>query len=165
MVFLDTQTWRPVVTAAAESGSESESSPEDKTLTEVVAAVELIATTFQEPLEAVGVSLLVDQDEITEVVEYERNYLSIEREEYHKVWYKLHVCSDVNRWKNVLVLCELCFSLPFSNGSVERMFSTLKLVKTDRRTRLHHDTLSDLLEIRVEGPPLESFSPKQAVEA
>lgn len=44
--------------------------------------MELIATTFQEPLEAVGISLLVLQDEITETVEYARNYLSIEREEY-----------------------------------------------------------------------------------
>ena len=165
LVFLDTQTWRPVITAAAESDSELETSPEDKSLAEVVAGVELIATTFQEPLKAVGVSLLILQDEITEVVEYARNYLSIETEEYRKVWYKLHVCPDANNWTNILILCELCFSLPFSNGSVERMFSTLKLVKTDRRTRLHHDTLSDLLEIQLEGPSLRSFSPKQAVEA
>ena len=60
----------------------------------------------------------------------------------------------------------------FSNGSVEVMFSTLKLVKTNRidimglwRTRLHLDTLSDLLEIPVEGPVLRRFSPMQAVEA
>ena len=55
-------------------------------------AVELIATTFGEPLEAVGVNLLVLQDQITEVVEYARSYLSIETEAYHKVWYKLHAC-------------------------------------------------------------------------
>ena len=64
----------------------------------------------------------------------------------------------------MLVLCELCFSSPFSNGRVERIFSSLKLVKTERRTKLHH-TLSDLLEIHVEVPPLSDFSPKQAVEA
>ena len=165
LVFLDTQTWHPVVTAAMDSDAESESSPEDKPLTEVLSAVELIATTFQEPLEAVGVSCLVLQDEVAEAVEYARNYLSIETEQYHKVWYKLYVSPDVTKWSNVLVLCELCFSLPFSNGSVERMFSALKLVKTDRRTRLHQDKLSDLLEIQLEGPSLGSFSPKQAVEA
>ena len=48
---------------------------------------------------------------------------------------------------------------------MERIFSLLKLIKTDRRTRLHHSTLSDLLEIPVEGPSLSNFSPKQAVEA
>ena len=82
LVFLDTQTWRPVIAAVGQSDSESEGSPEDKSLLEVIAAVEIIATTFQEPLEAIGISLVL-QDEITVVVE--RNYLSIEREEYHKV--------------------------------------------------------------------------------
>ena len=52
-----------MVTAAAESDSESENSPEDKSLT-------------------VDVGLLVLQDEVTDVVDYARNYLSIEREEY-----------------------------------------------------------------------------------
>ena len=165
LVFLDTQTWCPVVTAAMDSDAESESSPEDKPLTEVLSAVELIAKTFQEPLEAVGISRLVLQDEVTEAVEYARNYLSIETEQYHKVWHKLYISPDTTKWSNVLVLCKLCFSLPFLNGSVERMFSALKLVKTDRRTRLHQDTLSDLLEIQLEGPSLGSFSPKQSVEA
>ena len=62
LAFLDTQTSCPVVTAATESDSESENSPEDRSLTEVLPAVELIATTFQEPLEAVDVGLLVLQD-------------------------------------------------------------------------------------------------------
>lgn len=168
LIFLDTQTWRPVVAAARESGesaSDSEDSPEDKSLSEILSAVEIIATTFREPLEASGTNVLQLQDETAEVVEYARNYLSIESEDYHKVWYKLHVCPDASRWKNVLVLCELAFSLPFSNGTVERMFSSLKLIKTDRRTRLHCDTLSDLLEIRAEGPSLGCFIPDPAVEA
>ena len=164
LIFLDTQTWRSVATD--ENDLEFvESSPGDKSLTEVSGAVELIATTFREPLEAVGVNLLVLQDQITEIVEYALSYLSIETEVYHKVWYKLHVCPDASRWKDILILCELCFSLPFSNGRVERIFSSLKLIKTDRRTRLHHDTLSDLLEIHVEGPALHDFTPKPAVEA
>ena len=158
LIFLDTQTWRCVVANATDS------SCSDKSLTEVLMAVELIATMFREPLEAAGINLLVLQDQIAEVVEYARSYLSIESEEYHKVWYKLYVCPDASRWRDILVLCELCFSLPFSNVRVERIFSSLKLVKTERRTRLHH-TLSDLLEIHVEGPPLSDFSPKQAVEA
>ena len=127
--------------------------------------MDLIATTFHEPLEAIGVNLLVLQDQVTEVVEYARSYLSIESEGYHKVWYKLHVCPDASRWKDVLILCELCFSLPFSNGRVETIFSSLKLVKTDRRTRLHRATLNDLLEIHVEGPSLQDFKPNSAVES
>lgn len=59
---------------------------------------------------------------------------------------------------------ELCFSLPFSNGRVEQIFSSLKVVKTNRRTRLAPETLNDLLEIFVEGPPLQAFSPDLAIE-
>jgi hypothetical protein len=131
-VFMDTQTWR-----YESQRSDSENSPEAKALSEVLAAVELITTMFKEPLQASGMNLLCLQDEMEEVVEYARQYLSIEIEKYHKVWYNLHICSDASSWKDVLVLCELCFSLPFSNGSVERIFSSLKLIKTDRRTRLN----------------------------
>ena len=74
LVFLDTQTWHPLSAVSGESDSESDSeSSNDKSLAEVTIAVDLIATTFREPLEAVGVNLLTLQDQITEVVEYARN--------------------------------------------------------------------------------------------
>ena len=62
LVFLDTQTWRPVITAAGDS--DSETSPDDKLLTEVKAAVKLIANTFREPLEAVGVNVLLSKTKL-----------------------------------------------------------------------------------------------------
>ena len=46
----------------------------------------------------------------------------------------LHVCPDAAKWPSVLVLCELVFSLPFSNGRVEQIFPSLKLLKTANRT-------------------------------
>lgn len=54
--------------------------------------MEFIANAFQNPLEAVSINLLILQDQIVEVVEYARLYLSIDKEDYHKVWYKLHNC-------------------------------------------------------------------------
>ena len=75
----------------------------------------------------------------------------------------VHVCPDAGKWRNVLLLCELVFSLPYSNAKIERIFSTLKVVKSNRRTSLHTSTLDDL-EISIEGPPLEEFSPMSAVE-
>ena len=68
LVFLDTQVWCQV-TAAGDLDSDS---PDDKSLTEIRSAVELIATTFRE---AANVNLLILQDQIAEVVEYARNYL------------------------------------------------------------------------------------------
>ena len=83
---------------------------------------------------------------------------------HKKVWYQLHTVPDSTKWPNVLLLSELLFGLPFSNAHVERVFSTLKVIKTERRTHLDKQTLSDLLEIQVEGPPLAEFSPNEAVK-
>lgn len=145
LVFLDTQSW----CKRADS--------EDDDLDEINAAVEYITSHFREPLEAAGTTLSSIRDEIEEVVDYARKYLNIGTESYQNIWYKLHVAPDVAKWPNVLVLCELLFSLPFSNGTVERIFSSMKVIKTDRRTRLHTETLCDLMEIQVQGPPLSDF--------
>ncbi len=103
-------------------------------------------------------------DEIEDAADYARRYLGLETTNYRKVWYNLHVCPDCSHWPNVLSLCELAFSLPFSNGRVEQIISSLKVLKTKNRTSLKTSTLDDLLEIFVEGPPLDCFSSDQAVE-
>ena len=112
---------------------------------------------FRVPLETKGVVIATLQDEVEEVVEHARSYLDIGWSEY---WYKLYTCPDKGKWPNLLKLCALAFSLPFSNGRVEQIFSLLKVVKTSRRTNLDNDTLNDLLE----GPPLASFCPDDAIE-
>ena len=115
-------------------------------------------------MEAKGIDLASIQDEVEEIVPYARKYLDISTESYQKMWYKQYTCPLADsKWPGLLRVSQLIFSLPFSNGHVERLFSTLKLVKTERRTQLQMETLSDLLEIRVEGPPLANFSPDQAI--
>ena len=73
------------------------------------------------------------------------------------------LAQNASKWQNLIKVCELVFSLPFSNAHIERLFSTLKIIKTNRRTKLLSTTLSDLLEIQVEGLPLDSFSADDAV--
>ena len=73
-------------------------------------------------------------------------------------------CPDAQKWANIASLCELAFSLPFSNGRVKQNFSSMKLIKTDRRTNLQADIMNDLLEIHVEGPPFYAYSADRAVE-
>ncbi len=115
-------------------------------LSEIYAAVEYITSNFRE---AFNINIASIQDEIEEAIDYARKYLSIQSESYQKIWYKLHISPEAVKWPNVLVLAELLFSLPFSNGRVERIFSSMKIIKTDRRTNLHIiSTLSDLLEIQ-----------------
>ena len=118
---------------------------------------------FKLPLEAKGADLSSLQDETEEIVIYARKHLSIGTEDYRSVWYKLHTCPDHRNWPNILLVCQLVFSLPFSNGRVEQIFSSLKVIKTDRRNNLNTSMLSDLLEIYVEGCPLNEFSADNAV--
>ena len=85
--------------------------------------------------------------------------VQLEREHQTMTWLRC----DTDQNNPTVVDSELVFSLPFSNGQVERIFSMM-IIKTEGRTSLHNGTLSDLLEIQVEGPPLAAFSPDRAVK-
>ena len=159
LVFLDTKSW-----STSPSADTMETSENTDDLEEIRKAVEYVTSQFRQPLEAKGVDLTSIQDQVEEIVTYTRKYLKIGTEDYQKIWYKLHTSPVADStWPGILRLSELIFSLPFSNGHVERLFSTLKFIKTDWRTRLQTETLSDLLDIRVEGPPLSNFSADQAI--
>ena len=161
IVFLDTRSW---AIARSSSHSEDEEMMDIDDRAHIKEAVEYILTFFREPLEAKGMSVFSLQDELEEVVDFYRQYLDTQGQDYRKVWYKLFTAPDARKWPNVIMLSELLFSLPFVNGQVERAFSTMKIIKTDRRNCLHTTTLDDLMEINVEGPSFESFSAEHAVK-
>ena len=104
------------------------------------------------------------QDAIEEAVDYARTYLSLVTQSYRRIWYKLHTCPNSGRWPNILLLCELVFSLPFTTCRVEQMFSLLRVVKTKCRTNLQTSILHDLVEISIEGPPLSDFNADAAIK-
>ena len=54
--------------------------------------------------------------------------------------------TSIARWG---ISCILCF--PLTTAKVERVFSTMEVIKTERRTNLNCSTLNDLLEVSVEG--------------
>lgn len=161
LLFLDTQNW----TFRHNSGSEAEaSSDNDESLDEVKSSVGIIAEYFRAPLEAMNVEICFILDEMEDAVLYSRKYLNINNDTYKKVWHRLHNAPDAAQWPNLLQICQLLFSLPFSTAKVERTFSVLKAIKTERRTSLNSSTLEDLLEVKLEGPPLSEFSADAAVE-
>lgn len=156
LVVLDTQSWACQMAGALEDEINDDTA-------EGKEAVEYITAHFREPVEATGMSLATIQDEAEEIFHYDRKYLSIGTEDYQKIWYKLCSAPDVEKWPNMLRISQLLFSLPFSSGQIEKMFSALKVIKTDQRTNLQTETLLDLLEINMEGPNLSSFSADEAV--
>ena len=82
---------------------------------------------FAQVREAKGMCVASLQDEVEDVVSYARKYIPVGSENYRKIWYKLHTSSS--RWPNILMLCELLFSLPISTSHVEQLFSLLKVIK------------------------------------
>lgn len=122
-----------------------------------------ICAHFQIPLEAAGVDLLLVEDEWNDVVDYARRYLDIVRQGYKNIWWKIFNSPDARKWANVLRVVELLFTLPVSNGRVERLFSQLKLVKTSNRSCLNEDTLDQLVRITIEGPPLSQWNASGAI--
>ena len=163
-MFLDTCSWAGPATGRRQLNSDTEEEEEMDDVTKIRVAVEHIVTIFRDPLEDKGACLSPLDDELEEAVQFCRRYLDSQLEDYKKVWYKLHSTHDSQKRPTVLLLSELLFSLPFTTSKVERMFSSLKVIKTDRRTSLQITTLDDLMEINVEGLPLPSFSAESAVD-
>ena len=158
LVFLDTRTW-----ALYERQRLLDDATEQGNMDDIIMATDYILSLFRVLLEAKGACLSSFNDELEDIVGFARKYLNIMTEDYKKVWYKLHATPDSRNWPTVLLLSELLFSLPFTTSAVERVFSKLKVIKTDRRSRLLTATVDDLLEINVEGPSLEEFSSEAAV--
>jgi len=90
-------------------------------------------------------------------------YLNLTKN-YRKVWWKLFNNSDSVRWSNILALIELLFTIPVSNGHLERCFSQMKMLKTDKRSSLNEQSLDNLLHIRLEGPSPNQWDVKGAVQ-
>ena len=51
-----------------------------------------------------------------------------------------------------------------ANGRVERIFSALKLIKSNRRASLSEDHLDDLVRISVDAPPLSQWDATGALQ-
>ena len=61
-------------------------------------------------------------------------------------------------------MIELLFCVPTANGHVERPFSILKLIKSDRRSCLSENHLDDLMRISIDGPPMSEWNAGGAVQ-
>ena len=117
------------------------------------------------PLREGGANASVIQEEWDDVVSYAKDYLELTTQDYKAVWWKIYRCIDAKKCRNILVDIEILFCISVFNGRVERLFSQLKLVKTDKKISLSNDSLDSLLQINVEGPPLEQWDPTEAVNS
>ena len=126
-------------------------------------AVQALAERFNIPLQEAKVNCALLQQEWEDMVYYAKQYINLVQDPYKVVWWKLFNSPDSTKWTNILTLVELTFCIPLSNGHVERCFSQLKITKTNRRVSLGEDRLDQILRIRIEGPPLQTWDATNAV--
>lgn len=127
-------------------------------------AIDILIERFCTPLQDAGVNIALIRNEWDDMVTYAKQYINLVTCSYSEVWWKLFNCPDTVKWSNILSLIELIFSMPLSNGHLERCFSQLKVVKSNRRSCLKQDHLDDLLRIKIEGPPLDEWRSEDAIQ-
>ena len=157
--LLATQGWQKVV------DEEEESEPEhDNDKPDPMEAIVRLGERFKLPLEAAGADLDELPQEFREVLLYATQFISLSSITYQAVWWRLFHAPNASEWSNVLILAQLIFSLPVSNGKLERIFSTLKVIKVDKRASLGNSTLDDLLVLNADKIPLQDFNPDPSID-
>ena len=112
ILFLATQRWPKLADEEAES-SDSEG---------YVQAIDCLISKFKVPLEVSGVVVAKVVDEFRDMLLYATQFISLSSTNYQAVWWKLFHSPDASDWMNALKLARLLFSLPVSNGKLERVF-------------------------------------------
>ena len=129
-------------------------------------AIDRLVDRFKFPLEGVSESAEISEirGEFETMVSYATQFISLSTMEYHSVWWRLFHAPNCSEWSNILCLASLLFSLPVSNGKIERAFSQVNLLKSSKRTSLGNETLSDLLVLNADKVPLQDISPEAAID-
>lgn len=106
----------------------------------------------------------VDVDLITDQWTIAKSYLYKEPTTLERITW-----SEVNRklrgsCPDILDLVDLVLCMPASTADCERGFNAMKMVKSDWRSSLNCETLSDLLMVHLSSPSIKEFDPSPAVE-
>ena len=155
----DLQLMRDIIFVLSSHGWEKAVEEEDD-----LAAIDRIVERFATPLLGAEADTNAIKGEFANMIEYAVQYMAIATLDYHSVWWRLFHAPNSAEWSNVLILAELLFSLPASNGKLERVFSTLATIKTDKRSRLNNESLDDLLLLNSTRIPITSFDPDPSID-
>ena len=166
LAWSDLQLVRDVIFTLAPHGwekvLEEESSLEVET-EDSMEAIDRLGVRFKSPLESAGVDVDCLREEFHELISYATQFISVSTMDYQSVWWRLFHAPTASSWSNILQLVRLIFTLPVSNGKLERVFSTLKLIKVDKRSSLGNDLLDDLLVLNTDRVPLKDFNADESI--
>ena len=126
-------------------------------------AVGRLVERFTVPLEGAGANPAEIHAEFVNMMQYASQHFSLATVDYQSVWLQIFHAFDSTEWTNVLMLTQLLFSLPASNGKLERVFSTVNLIKVNKRSSLSNESLDDLLVLNSERVPIQDFKPDPGI--
>ena len=87
-------------------------------------------------------------DSFLDIIRYASRYFNTSTVNPIEFWSKiLALNQDKKQWKVSLLLVEICLCAPFSNASLERLFSHMNIVKSTTRSRLSNRSLNSILRI------------------
>ena len=115
-------------------------------------------------MESAGAVVANVGDEFCDLLQYAIQFISLSSTSYQVVWWKLFHSPTASDWTSVLILARLLFTLSVSNWKLERVFSTMKNIKVDRRSSMSNELLDDLLVINVDKVSVEEFKADQSID-
>ena len=74
------------------------------------------------------------------------------------------VFQNRSAFQYIWVLLEIFLVMPWSTSVCERGFPAVNNIKTSHRNCLQEHTMDDLMQVSVNGPSLDTFSPDKALE-
>lgn len=128
-----------------------------------VESIERLVERFIIPLQGAGVLTGVIKEEFQNMIEYAVEYIAVSSHDYKSTWWRLFHAPNASEWQNALTLATLLFSLPASNGNLERVFSTLHLIKDKKRSRLTNEALDGLVLQKSSAVSLEDLTQTQVL--
>ena len=129
-----------------------------------MAATDKLVERFASPLESAQADKNFTKREFTDMIGYAVQYISLLSIDYHVVWWRLFNVSISAEWSNIFELAELLFSLPASNGKLDRIFYLLGTIMLEKTLRLTNESLDDRLLLKSDKMPLSNLNPNPSID-
>ena len=128
LAWSDLRVIRDVISVLATQGwqksldeEDCESDNEDTEKMDPLEPIQRLGVRFKVPLESAGVDINKLRDKFYDMMLYTTQFISLATLDYRAVWWRLFHSPNSSSWPNALALCRLLFTLPVSNGKLERI--------------------------------------------
>ena len=69
-----------------------------------------------------------------------------------------------SEYPRILDLFDIILTIPATSAACERGFSQMKLIKTEKRSSMKEESLSNCFTTKLEGPSIKEFDPLPAID-